>query len=77
MGKTITLDVPETLLEQAQQEAKRIDQPVERVLTAWLERGSDSAPYLLYALHSDEGAAAAAALMEMLERQADERHSDT
>jgi len=73
MSKPITLDVSETLLEQAQQEAKLTGQPVESILTEWLERGADATPYRFYALHDYEGAAAATALMKMLESQDDEK----
>ena len=74
MSKTITLDVSETLLEQAQQEANQTGQPVEIILAKWLERGADATPYFFYALHDFEGAAAAAELMKMLETQSDEKH---
>jgi hypothetical protein len=51
MGKTITLEVSDTLFERAEKMAVQVGVPVEVILAKWLERGTmwdTSAEYPVY-----------------------------
>ena len=62
MSKPITLELPETLLERAEQTAEQMGRPVELILVEWLERGAEwdmSAVYPVYTPYGNEHLAAA------------------
>ena len=66
MSETVTLGIPEAVAARARAAAERSGQPLEAVLTAWLERGAEQdvsvwltpgAEYPIYTPYGNEAAA--------------------